>query len=179
MKQLLVVVDYQNDFVSGALGFEGAQTLEAPIMQAIENTLANGGYVLFTRDTHQANYLETREGTHIPVPHCIEGEHGHKLFGRLQQYEQNTPPNCAFIDKPTFGSADIAQAAYQLCGGAPDSISMCGVVTDICVITNTLLLHSAFTDARIQLLASACGSGNSENAAKALDVLSNMGIAAV
>lgn len=176
MKKLLVVVDYQNDFVSGALGFAGAEDLESGIVAAIEETLSAGGYVLFTRDTHQNDYLNTREGRHLPVPHCIAGTPGHQLYGRLHQYEETPPAHTTFVDKPTFGSADIAAAAHQLCGGIPDTIELCGVVTDICVITNTLLLHTAFPTAQISVLEKLCGSGNKENEQSALALLAGMGI---
>lgn len=176
MKKLLVVIDYQKDFVDGALGFEGAEKLEAPLAEAVESTLAEGGWVLFTRDTHGTDYLETREGRLIPVPHCIEGTQGHELYGSLHRYEVDLPQRVAVLDKPTFGSADIVQAARLLCGGEPDEIVLCGVVTDICVITNALVLHTGFLDAKIQVEETLCGSGNAENAAAALKVLHGMGM---
>ncbi|MGD9560603.1 MAG: cysteine hydrolase family protein [Oscillospiraceae bacterium] len=176
MKQLLVVVDYQNDFVSGALGFPGAEKLEAGIVEAVEATLAQGGFVLFTRDTHAPDYLSTREGAHLPIPHCIKGEAGHALYGRLHAYEQGTPPHTLVLDKPTFGSPDIAQATERLCGGAPDAIALCGLVTDICVLANAILLHTAFPTARVEVLAALSGSGNAEGHQKALDLLAGMGV---
>lgn len=179
MKKLLVVVDYQNDFVSGALGFDGAEKLEPGIVLAVEQTLAEGGFVLFTRDTHQADYLNTREGQYLPVPHCMKGQAGHQLFGRLHGYEVELPTRTGLVDKPTFGSPDIVQAAQDLCGGPPDLIELCGVVTDICVVANALVLHTGFPRAAVRVLGGLCGSGNRENAQKALDVLAGMGIAAV
>lgn len=177
MKQLLVVVDYQKDFVDGALGFEDAQALEDGILKAIFATLAQDGYVLFTRDTHGADYLETREGKYLPAPHCIVGSAGHELYGRLHTFETDPQPHTAMLDKPTFGSPDIGDSATALCGGAPDVVTVCGVVTDICVIANTLALHAALPLANIQVDAALCGSGNEANAKKALDVLQGMGIA--
>lgn len=179
MKKLLVVVDYQKDFVDGALGFAGAEKLEPGILAAVEETLAAGGYVLFTRDTHQDDYMETREGGFLPVPHCIAGQTGHQLYGGLRRYEAEPQPRTAFVDKPTFGSANIVAAVRDLCGGAPDAIDVCGVVTDICVITNTLLLHTGFPQAQVRVLGALCGSGNRENAQKALDVLAGMGISVI
>lgn len=175
MKTLLVVVDYQNDFVAGALGFEAAKTLEAGIRQQIDTTLEQGGYVLFTRDTHPAAYLETREGQYLPIPHCIEGTEGHALFGSLHSFEETPSAHTAIINKPTFGCADIGKAAVALCQGEPDMVQVCGIVTDICVISNSILLHSFLPHAKIQVLSALCGSGNVENAAKALDVLRGMG----
>ncbi len=179
MKNLLVVVDYQNDFVNGALGFAGAEELAPGIAAAVEETLLAGGFVLFTRDTHGPDYLQTREGRYLPVPHCLAGTQGHQLFGPLHRYEENPPARVSIIDKPTFGSPDVVAAAEALCGGPPHSIRVCGVVTDICVIANALLLHTGFPAAGVRVLGALCGSGNRQNAQKALDVLAGMGIESV
>jgi nicotinamidase-related amidase len=178
MKKLLVVVDYQNDFVDGALGFTGAEKLEAGIVDAVEGTLATGGFVLFTRDTHPATYLDTREGKHLPVPHCLTGTPGRQLYGRLHRYEQASVPHTAVLDKPGFGSPDIVAAAARLCGGAPDLVELCGLVTDICVVTNALLLHTGLQDAQVRVLPALCGSGSAEGHQAALRVLRGMGLAA-
>lgn len=177
MKKLLVVVDYQNDFVSGALGFPGAETLAPGIEAAVAAALAEGGYVLFTRDTHPAAYETTREGRFLPVPHCIEGTPGHQLYGGLHRYEEDPPPHVAIVDKPGFGSPTLAARAEALCGGAPDDIRLCGLVTDICVISNAILLHTAFQNAQVTVLEDLVGSGNAENGEAALKVLRGMGMA--
>lgn len=176
MKKLLVVVDYQNDFVCGTLGFAGAESYEKPILAAIESTLAKGGYVLFTRDTHPEQYLQTREGHHLPVPHCIEGSEGHSLYGGLRRYEASPPARTALLDKPTFGSPDIGPKAHQLCGADPDEITLCGLVTDICVLANAILLHSWFPHSVIRVPQDLTGSGIVQNAAAALRLLRGMGI---
>ncbi len=176
MKKLLVVVDYQKDFVDGALGFSGAENLLPSITETVESILQHGGYVLFTRDTHDENYLDTREGEHLPISHCIKDTPGHFLFGNLHSYEESPVANTAILDKPTFGSSDIVNSVHQLCGGAPDVIEMCGVVTDICVLTNALILHTGFPFAKLTILADLCGSGNKENEQKALDLLKGMGL---
>ncbi|NLW78038.1 MAG: cysteine hydrolase [Ruminococcaceae bacterium] len=176
MKKLLVVVDYQNDFVSGALGFPGAEKLEAGIVHQVEATLAEGGQVLFTRDTHEADYLQTREGIHLPIPHCVEGSTGHQLYGKLHTYEEHRVPGTMLLDKPTFGCVDIGKKAAGLCGGAPDVIELCGLVTDICVIANAILLHSYFPKAQMRVLAALCGSGNAAGAQGALDIMRGMGM---
>ncbi|MDL2327037.1 cysteine hydrolase [Ruminococcaceae bacterium OttesenSCG-928-A11] len=176
MKKLLVVIDYQNDFVSGALGFEGAEKLEPGIIAAVEATVAAGGKVLITRDTHEKDYLETREGRFLPVPHCVRGTAGHQLYGGLHRYEQASMPGTMVIDKATFGSQTIAEAARALCGGDPDEITVCGVATDICVVTNTLILHTAFLGTAIRVDRALCGSGNKAGEAAALALLEGMGI---
>lgn len=179
MKKLLVVVDYQNDFVDGALGFDGAEKLEPGIYAAVQATLAEGGSVLFTRDTHAQDYLDTREGKHLPIPHCVKGTQGHALYGRLHEYEATPHPHTFMLDKLTFGSPDIAQRAEELCGGAPDEIALCGLVTDICVLANAIVLHSFFPLARVQVLQDLCGSGNQQAADNALGLLRGMGVEVV
>ena len=84
MKELLVVIDYQNDFVNGALGFEGAEKLDGPIVEKIREYRRRGADVIFTRDTHRENYLETQEGRRLPVVHCIEGAMGIRYSGKRQ-----------------------------------------------------------------------------------------------
>lgn len=174
MNKLLVVVDYQKDFVSGALGFAGAQALEQPILLRVRKTLDEGGKVLFTRDTHTADYLSTREGKFLPVPHCIEGTPGWHLEGELAAYEGGVP-GTALLDKPTFGAANIADAVRGLCGGEPDEIELCGVVTSICVVSNAVLLHSSFLNARITLLASLSAAPDPADQAAAERLLRGMG----
>ncbi|MDL2323549.1 isochorismatase family protein [Ruminococcaceae bacterium OttesenSCG-928-A16] len=176
MKKLLVVVDYQNDFVTGALGFAGAETLEPDIAAAVTETLQNDGYVLFTRDTHPKGYLHTREGGYLPIPHCIEGTPGHQLFGSLHLYEETPTPHTAILNKPTFGSPDIGQAAIALCQTPPDVVELCGLVTDICVVANAILLHSFLPNASIKVRQALCGSGNTQNAGAAFALLKGMGI---
>ncbi len=176
MKKLLVVVDYQKDFVDGALGFAGAERLEPGIVRAVERTMAEGGFVLFTRDTHPENYHATREGRFLPVAHCIAGSEGHQLYGGLHAYETGLRERVRVVDKPTFGCAGIGAAAAELCGGAPAVVELCGLVTDICVIANAILLHSALPEAEIRVLEGLVGSGNEASARAALAVMAGMGI---
>ncbi|MEG2036868.1 MAG: isochorismatase family protein [Ruthenibacterium sp.] len=178
-KKLLVVIDYQNDFVTGSLGNPAAAALADGIAARVEGTLAAGGCVLFTRDTHHTDYLDTREGKFLPVPHCIEGTDGWHLYGPLARYEHDakaqTEGRIAFVNKPTFGSAALPAAVEALCGGAPDSIEICGVVTDICVISNAIVLHTNFLDAELAVLGTLCAAATPEGHARALAVLAGMG----
>ncbi len=176
MRKLLVVVDYQNDFVDGALGFKGAEKLETGILHRVEETLRDGGYVLFTRDTHPKEYLETREGKFLPIPHCVEGETGHALYGALVHYQSKQVTNVALVDKPLFSVPQVAQAAQALCGGAPSEIELCGLVTDICVLANAILLHAYFPLAQIRVLENLVGTGNEAGGRAAVQVLRGMGI---
>lgn len=175
MSKLLIVVDYQNDFVAGALGFEAARALEDPIADMVKQVLAEGGRVLFTRDTHQPDYLNTREGKFLPVPHCIKGTDGWHLYGRLAAYESITLPGITILDKPTFGSAQIAPASRTLCGGDPEEILICGVVTNICVVSNAIVLHSAFLNADVTVRADLCAAGDPADHENALHLLKGMG----
>lgn len=175
MNNILIVVDYQKDFVSGALGFEAAQALETGIAQRVETALAQGWKVLFTRDTHQPDYLESREGRYLPVPHCLQGSEGWQLEGILHRYETAPVDGVAFVDKPTFGSAGLPQAVQDLCGGEPGEIQLCGVVTNICVVSNAILLHSFFLNSEISIVSSLCAAPNPQDHQRALDLLAGMG----
>ena len=175
MSKLLIVVDYQNDFVAGALGFEAARALEDPIADMVKQVLAEGGRVLFTRDTHQPDYLNTREGKFLPVPHYIKGTDGWHLYGRLAAYESITLPGITILDKPTFGSAQIAPASRTLCGGDPEEILICGVVTNICVVSNAIVLHTNFLNSRITVLQDLCAAPDPADHQNALRLLAGMG----
>lgn len=175
MSKLLCVVDYQVDFVSGALGFEAARALEAPLADRVKQALADGWQVLFTRDTHSADYLTSREGRFLPLPHCEKGSEGWHLYGRLADYEQSFLPDVAFLDKPTFGAEGLPAAVRALCGGEPEEIEVCGVVTSICVVSNAILLHSAFLNADIAVRADLCAAANPADHENALRLLKGMG----
>lgn len=173
MKKVLVVIDYQNDFISGALANPAAQPLAKGIEALCEQTLSNNGYILFTRDTHFDDYLQTREGTHLPVPHCIKNTHGWQLADELLPFL--TRENVVAVDKPTFGYDKIAQNVLNLCGEEPAEIHICGVVTDICVISNAILLHSAFLNAKCILHQSLCAAVTAQGHQNAIDILKGQG----
>ena len=175
MSKLLVVVDYQKDFVDGALGYAGAGALEAPLYEKVKAALAAGWKVIFTRDTHAPDYLDTREGRFLPVPHCIAGSEGWHLYGSLAEFEAAENESVAFVDKPTFGSAELPAAARARCGGEPEEIALCGVVTNICVVSNAVVLHSAFLASTITVLKDLCGTGDDAMGQKAFDLLAGMG----
>ena len=162
----LVVVDYQVDFVNGALGFEGAELLEPVIVEKIEKTRAEGGKIIFTLDTHYENYLETAEGKKLPVPHCIDGSDGHKLFGKVAKcVDMRTD---IVIKKRAFGSTDLAVILKKF---AFDEVELCGLVTDICVVSNAIIAKAALPEAKIVVDSSACGSGNRQAHENALCVM--------
>ena len=187
MFKLLVVVDYQNDFVDGALGFPKAKTLEEGIYNKVKWYLDNGYPVVFTLDTHDKNYLSTREGKHLPVVHCVRGTTGHEVYGKLKEFVGNT--NCCFIKKESFGVSqqsilDYFDQTLHNHYGRVDfnnedgkyQIELVGVATNICVISNAVMFQTAFPDAQIIVDASLCASFDDSLHEKALDVMEGLQI---
>lgn len=173
MKKLLVVIDYQNDFVDGALGFEKAKTLEIGIYDKVKKYLNDGSKVIFTYDTHGENYLNTREGKNLPVEHCFRGTEGYKLYGKLREFEN--VENTLHIEKEGFGIApsDIIKISETL-GYDIDQIEIVGVVTNICVVSNFVMFQSQYRNADIIVDASLCASFDDNLHEKTLDVLEGL-----
>jgi len=145
MKKLLVVVDMQNDFVTGALANTEAQKIVSDINNYVKNF---DGDVAFTRDTHQANYMETQEGSKLPVPHCIEGTDGWQIVSGI-----DIPANSVVFDKPTFGSVDLANFIK---GHGYDEVEFCGVCTGICVISNVALAKAFCPETTVKVIERLC-----------------------
>ena len=167
MNRYLFVIDYQNDFVDGALGFPGAEKLDAGIAAKIR---AYGeGHVLFTRDTHFDNYPDTREGRLLPVPHCIKGSHGWQLYGETAKAcaEVNAPA----IDKLVFGMDVTDPATAAVLPASADEIELVGLVSNICVISNACVLQAKYPEARILVDAKLTASMDPVMHEKVLDVL--------
>lgn len=157
MKKALIVIDMQNDFISGALGSPQAEKILPNVKAKINEYKQNGDKVIFTRDTHYENYLDTQEGKFLPVKHCIIGTDGHLIASDL-----NTE-GCELFDKPNFGSIELAkQAAEQNF----DEIELCGLCTDICVVSNALILKAQLPETKITVDA-ACCAGVTEESHKA------------
>ena len=161
--KVLVVVDMQNDFIDGALGTAEAVKIVPAVADKLAARRSEGWKVLFTRDTHGADYLDTQEGRRLSVPHCIWGTEGWQITSSLDVGD------AALVDKPTFGSLDLAEAAANL--GEPEEIELVGLCTDICVISNAMILKARFPEARV-LVDAACCAGvtpeSHENALKAM-----------
>lgn len=142
----LIVVDMQVDFITGALGSTDAVAIVPAVLEKVK---CFDGLIIFTRDTHEENYLETQEGRNLPVKHCIKGTAGWEICDALKPYAKNV------IDKPTFGAVALPEMLKDL--GAPiESIELCGLCTDICVISNAMLLKAAFPELPITVDAAAC-----------------------
>jgi len=144
MRKLLIVVDFQKDFVSGSLGFDKAVELESLIYNVIKQYKENNNDVIFTFDTHDENYMETEEGRNLPVYHCIKGQPGHQLYGMVQDlFDVN---NDVYFEKPTFPSLELAN---YLKDKDYDEIELCGLVSNICVLSNVVMVKSALPNAKI------------------------------
>ncbi len=167
MKKLLVVVDYQNDFVNGSLGFPEAELLDEPIAEKVEAYRAEGADIIYTMDTHGPAYLDMQEGRKLPVIHCQNGTEGWKLYGKTGE----ACKNAMTIGKHTFGSFDLAMMALN---NGYDQIEICGVVSNICVMANAVLLKTAQPEAEIIIDAKCVASNDKELNEKALDVLASM-----
>jgi nicotinamidase-related amidase len=170
MRRCLIVVDYQNDFVSGALGFPGAELLDFPIAEKIRTYRAGGDAVIFTFDTHGADYLKTQEGKCLAVPHCVEGTFGHDLYGETAKLLQED--DLCFY-KRTFGSDEL----FEYLRVTPfERIEIVGLVSNICVISNAVLAKTAQPETPIVVDAE-CTAGNDPKLHQAaLDVMTGLQI---
>ncbi len=164
----LIVVDYQNDFVTGVLGTPEAAAILTNVKAKIGEYLRRGDEVIFTRDTHAANYLNTTEGRHLPVPHCIIGTNGWNVVESVDNAD------CEHINKDTFGYPDwelrCDNNGYYFKRNL-DEIEIIGVCTDICVVSNALLLKAFYPDIPITVDASCCAGTTPEAHRAALTVM--------
>lgn len=174
MTDLLIVVDMQRDFVSGALGTAEARAIVPAVAARIQRVKAEGSQVIFTLDTHETNYMDTREGRFLPVPHCIRDTLGWTL-------EPDIAAQCAFgmisLEKPTFGSLALRDYALELAqekgslDGRGMTIELCGVCTDICVISNALLIKASLPEADILVDSSLCAGVTPQKHEAALETM--------
>lgn len=170
MKKLLIVVDFQNDFVDGSLGFPGAEKLEEVILEKIKDYKKNNDDIIYTLDTHDEKYLNTIEGSNLPIIHCIKGTSGHALYGRVK--DEITKDSVIF-EKSTFGSIDLGMYLKEK---SYSEIELCGLVSNICVISNAVIAKSAIPDASIIVDALATASSDKVLEAKTFAVLEGLHI---
>ncbi|MCD7746345.1 MAG: cysteine hydrolase [Lachnospiraceae bacterium] len=176
--KVLVVVDMQNDFIDGALGTKEAVAIVDNVRKKVNQYLENGDTVLYTRDTHTEQYLQTQEGQKLPVVHCVKGTFGWEISEKV--YAEG----CTVVDKPSFGSLvlpDVVREAAEQCGtaqsgkaeasGNPESIELIGLCTDICVISNAMILKAAFPEVPIVVDASCCAGVTPESHENALNAM--------
>ena len=167
MKKLLVVVDYQNDFVTGTLGFDGAKELEPYIASLIKEYKSNGDDVIFTLDTHQDDYYSYEEGKHLKVMHCQRGTEGHNLYGSIQKLSGGS----LVFEKRAFPSS---QLCFYLRGQEYNEVTLVGVVSNICVFANAIMVKAALPKAHIIIDAKGCASNDKELEQKSFDVARGM-----
>lgn len=170
MQAYLFVIDYQNDFVDGALGFPGAEKLDEKIAQKIRQY--GPGRVLFTRDTHGADYLQTREGRHLPVAHCLKGSQGWQVYGETAKALDEVQAKA--IDKRVFGLDVTDPATAAVLPEQADQIELVGLVSNICVVSNAAVLQSRYPEAQILVDARCTGSFDKGLHEKVLDVLEGL-----
>lgn len=151
MKNVLIVVDMQNDFVDGALGTPEAVAIVDKVAEKIKGF---DGEIIVTYDTHSDDYMNTREGRYLPAPHCIKDTAGWQLNEKIQEALQ-TRPGYKAIYKPTFGSTRLVEVIRE-CGGDTADVTLIGLCTDICVVSNALLLKANYPEMNISVDAGCC-----------------------
>ena len=158
MKRLLIVVDMQKDFVDGALGSAEAVAIVDNVVQKIENF---DGDIIVTYDTHGEDYMQTQEGKNLPVPHCIKGTPGWELDAKVQAALDRKTYTA--VEKPTFGSTALPELIKTVYDPAQLEIELCGLCTDICVVSNALLMKANFLETQVSVDAACCAGVSEES----------------
>lgn len=158
MKKTLIVIDMQNDFIDMALGTSEAVAIVPKVKEKIQEYVANGDEIIFTRDTHFENYLESTEGKYLPVAHCIKGTKGWEIADGL--YVEG----CKIIDKPNFGWPNWKEEQLE-------EVEIIGLCTDICVVSNALIMKAVFPDARVKVDPACCAGVTVESHEAALKTM--------
>lgn len=166
MKRFLIVVDMQKDFVDGALGTKEAVAIVPNVMEKI---LGFDGKIFATLDTHASNYMETSEGKKLPVPHCIKGTPGWMLNDEVAAVLEQK--GYSPVEKVTFGSVMLPRLIFQEAAGEPFSIELIGLCTDICVVSNALMLKANFPEAEISVDSACCAGVTPATHQAALDTM--------
>lgn len=163
--KFLIVVDMQNDFISGSLGTKEAEEIVPKVVEKINNF---DGKILYTRDTHEKDYLIKQEGKYLPVEHCIKDTKGWELQSEIEAIRKEVP-----IDKVTFGSVDLAEIlnAQNKNDGDIEEITIVGLCTDICVISNALVLKAFMPEVPIVVDAACCAGVTPESHERALEAM--------
>lgn len=168
MSKILIVIDMQNDFVNGALGSKEAIEI---LPRAVKKIKSHKGHIIYTRDTHDLEYLNSREGKKLPIIHCVKGTDGWKLVNELDElaYEGSSK----IFDKKTFGSIDMVNHVIDLCKNEEiEEIELIGVCTDICVISNAILLKAGIPEMKFTVDSKCCAGVTPESHINALKAMS-------
>ncbi len=152
MKKILIAVDLQNDFIDGALGTKEAEAIVPAAAARIREYRKEGAEIIATLDTHGEDYMQTREGKKLPVPHCIRGTEGWQLDPAIRE----AAGDAVLVEKPTFGSVRLPELIRTLAGEDTPVIELLGLCTDICVVSNALLLKANYPEAPIAVRADCC-----------------------
>ena len=167
MKKLLVVVDMQNDFVTDALGTKEAVDIVPYVVGKVVEAVNAGTTIVFTQDTHTGDYLNTQEGKNLPVPHCIEGSFGWQIREGLCGHGE-----IATLDKPTFGSRELGELLLKMNTEEPiGSVTLIGLCTDICVISNALLVKALLPEVPVSVDAACCAGVTVQSHLNALEAM--------
>jgi nicotinamidase-related amidase len=162
--KVLIVVDMQNDFIDGALGTGEARLVVEAVRDKIGEYRRNKFPVIFTRDTHGEDYAQTQEGRNLPVAHCVKGTRGWQIAPQLD------PAQDAIFDKPSFGSIELARHVAERFAGA-EEIVVVGLCTDICVISNALILKAALPETPVTVDSSCCAGVTPQSHKNALEAM--------
>lgn len=175
MKKILIVVDMQNDFITGSLGSLLTQNVVPNVTERVRKAMIDNEAIIFTQDTHNADYLSTPEGAKLPVEHCIAGTKGWKIIPELIDVQGEFEyTDYAIIKKPIFGSVKLMEFLnenWDFNGLDIPEIEFIGVCTDICVVSNALMAKSYFPNAKISVDASCCAGTTINNHLSAIDVM--------
>lgn len=184
--KVLIVVDMQKDFVDGSLGTKEAQAIVPLVAETIEQMAAPDTGLIFTRDTHSVDYMDTLEGKNLPIPHCIEGTPGHEIVDEVYKAMIHTLGEwkCIediyslgdgaplFIDKPTFGSIKLQNVLYDMNDCCKiEEITLMGIDTSICVLSNAILCKATLPEVPINVIADCCSSVTPEAHKRALETM--------
>lgn len=167
MRKILIVVDMQKDFVDGALGTKEAEAIVSNVVKKINEF---DGDIFVTYDTHYEEYMNTQEGKNLPVPHCIEGSEGWLLDERVQE-ALDMKEGYTQIQKITFGSVDLPLILQEEYNMDNVQIELIGLCTDICVVSNALILKASFPETAISVDASCCAGVTPESHAAAITTM--------
>ena len=158
MKKTLIVIDMQNDFIDGSLGTAEAVNIVGNVVSKIQEYKSRGDEIIFTRDTHHENYMETNEGKHLPVVHCIEGTKGWEIREELDT------EGAKIINKPSFGYTGWKDFDFE-------EVELVGLCTDICVVSNALMIKAHFPEIKVSVDASCCAGVTPESHEAALKTM--------
>ena len=165
MRKILLVIDMQNDFIDGALGTHEAEAIVDRVVDEIRKYPTND--IMATRDTHTEDYLNTQEGKNLPVVHCVKGTTGWALNPKISA----ALGGALIMDKPTFGSRELAERLTQMAQAEELDITLVGLCTDICVVSNALLIKAFLPETPVRVIAACCAGVTPESHRAALDTM--------